>query len=107
MDATILDNFSENSILCDVEETTTTPNTKQTNKLNNFEEFDISDIDYDPNGTFTFDDVEEDDFDYDTNNFIEKNISLLEYLDEDMADIIMLDSVLTNTANNDKKRKRE
>lgn len=112
VEATILDNFSESAschydgekMICVIEEIR---NSNQTNKLNNFEEFDISDLDYSPESKFTFDDVEDDDLDYETHNFIEKNISLLDYLDEDLADMNMLNIVLTNTMHIAKKRKRE
>ena len=60
-----------------------------------------------PDTEIDFDDVEDNDLDYNQYNFIEENISLFDYLNEDIADISILEIALNDTENNSKKRKRE
>lgn len=105
MDATILDNFQEHE--CDITSATLVEETHKFNESYLLDKSDIDDLDYDSNDEFGFDDVQDDDLEYATNNFIEKNISLFEYLDEDIADFNMLNLAFRNTGGNRKKRRRE
>lgn len=83
------------TVLCDFEETYL------------FNKSEVEDLDYKSTDDFDFDDVQDDDLEYATNNFIERNISLFDYLDEDLADFNMLSFRRTNTETQSKKRKRE
>lgn len=108
MEATILDNLEENDD--NIMNVTILDNFEENHKFKEsylLEKSEIYDLDYDSNDEFGFDDVQDDDLEYSTNNFIEKNISLFEYLDEDITDFNMLDLAFTNTEKNSKKRKRE
>lgn len=119
------------TVLCDFEETQLFNNSevkdldyKSTDELKeneptletvlcNFEETylfnksEVEDLDYKSTDDFDFDDVQDDDLEYATNNFIERNISLFDYLDEDLADFNILSFRKTNTENHSKKRKRD
>ena len=100
VEETILDKSEETeTVLCDFEETN---KFKESYLFNNSE---IDDLNL--NDDFDCDDVQDDDLDYDTNNFIERNISLFECLNEDTADFNLLNLALTNTEQHIKKRKRE
>ena len=72
-----------------------------------FNKSEVENLDYKSTDDFDFDDVQDDDLEYATNNFIERNISLFDYLDEDLADFNMLNFTTTNTEHQSKKRKHE
>ena len=107
MDATILDNLeiTEETVLCDFEDTYEVQQPSKCNETYLFNDSELEDLDYDPNGEFDFDAVQDDDLDYATNNFLERNISIFECFYEDLADFNLLNLALTEQQS--KKRKRE
>lgn len=104
MEATILDNFEETEefeeaeqsemIICDFDETYV------------FNKSEIYILDCGSKNEICFDDVQDDEIDCYANNFIERNISLIDYINEDVEDFNMLHLALTNKEIQIKKRKR-